>query len=174
MGERQTLPRLWLVTDERQGERLLPAVTRLPSDAGILFRHYGLDGDARRSLFDRVRADAGSRMLLLAGPPTLAASWGADGWHGWGEGAGPHSVSVHNEQEIRRAETIGADLAFLAPVHPTRSHPGGRTLGVERFAALAAMTRMPIIALGGVTHENAPDLIERGAYGWGAVDAWSG
>ncbi len=172
MDARQSLPRLWLVTDERQGERLLPAVGRLPANAGILFRHYSLAEGQRRTLFDAVRRAGSDRALLLAGPAELARSWGADGWHGWGEGPGLHSASVHDVTEIRRAEDLGADLLFLAPVHPTRSHPGGTTLGIDRFATLVAETKLPVIALGGMTPENAPEALRRGAYGWGAVDAW--
>ena len=172
MSPRQSLPRIWLVTDERQGDRLLPAVARLPDEAGILFRHYSLTDGERRALFEAVRAASGDRMLLLAGPAALAETWGADGWHGWGEGNGLHSASVHDLAEIRRAEALGAELLFLAPVYPTRSHPDGSTLGTGRFADLAAATKLPVIALGGVTPSNAPELLARGAYGWAAVDAW--
>ena len=35
---RQTLPRLWLMTDERVGDALIPAVERLPRGAGTVFR----------------------------------------------------------------------------------------------------------------------------------------
>ena len=172
MSPRQSLPRIWLVTDERQGEALLPAVARLPEGAGILFRHYSLPERERRTLFDSIRAAGGERLLLLAGPPALAKDWSADGWHGWDEGEGLRSASVHDLAEIRRAESLGATLLFLAPVYPTRSHPDAPTLGVERFAALAAQTRLPVIALGGVAADNAPELLARGAHGWAAVDAW--
>lgn len=172
MSPRQSLPRIWLVTDERQGDGLLPTIARLPDDAGILFRHYSLAAVDRRALFDAVRVAGGERLLLLAGSARLAEAWGADGWHGWGDGEGMRSASVHDLAEIRRAEEQGADLLFLAPVYPTRSHPGAPALGVERFAALAATTKLPVIALGGLTPDNAEELRSRGAYGWAAVDAW--
>ena len=172
MVTRQSLPRIWLVTDERQGDRLLSAVERLPAGGGILFRHYNLAADARRALFDRVRGRSG-HMLLLAGTPGLAASWGADGWHGGGEGPGFHSASVHNLAEIRQAEANDAGLLFLGPVFPTRSHPGAAMLGAEGFQRLATETSLPVIALGGVNAERAALLTSLGAYGWGAVDAWT-
>jgi thiamine-phosphate pyrophosphorylase len=74
---------------------------------------------------------------------------------------------------VRRAEAEGADLLFVSPVYPTRSHPGGKTLGPRRFAQLAEQARRPVIALGGVTRANAPKLMRLGAYGWAGIDAWT-
>lgn len=175
MTPRQPLPRIWLVTDERQEDRLLPGIDRLPDGAGILFRHYGLRADARRELFERVVTRARPRgiAVLLAGPPELAASWAADGWHGWGRGPGLHSAPVHDLREIRRAEAQGAALLFLSPAFPTRSHPGASSLGPRRFGQLARQARRPVVALGGVTPRNAPRLTRAGAYGWAGVDAWT-
>lgn len=175
MSIRHSLPRVWLVTDERQGERVVEAVGRLPVRAGILFRHYSLPQPTRRALFDRVAAAARPRgaTILLAGTARLAWEWGADGWHGWDEARGLRSASVHNLRELRRAEAGGAALLFVSPVYPTRSHPGAATLGPRRFALLSARARRPVIALGGVRQENAPKLLRLGAHGWAAVDAWS-
>ena len=51
MTARQTAwPRTWLMTDERLGVRLWEAIDRLPSDSGIVFRHYSLGAAARRAL----------------------------------------------------------------------------------------------------------------------------
>jgi len=175
MAARQPLPRAWLVTDERQGDRLLPAVARLPFGSGILFRHYSLAEAERRALFVEIRAIARRRahLLLLAGPRSLALSWGAHGWHGKGRGAGLHSASVHSLAEIRAAERAGASILFLSPIYPTRSHPGAATLGPEGFARLARRTELPVIALGGVDQSRARTLMALGAYGWAAVDAWT-
>lgn len=172
MSPRQSLPRTWLVTDERMGDGVVGAVARLPERAGILFRHYRLAHAERRALFDRSREAAEGRLILLAGPPELAVAWGADGWHGWDTGAGLHSVSVHDLRELRRAESLGVGLLFVSPVFPTRSHPGATTLGPRRFARLAQQARRPVIALGGVTPANKDKLVRLGAYGWAAVDAW--
>lgn len=176
MAARQPLPRAWLVTDERQGDRLLPAVARLPFGCGILFRHYSLGHAERHALFLAIRAVARRRghLLLLAGSRARALAWGADGWHGKGRGAGLHSASVHDLAEMRAAERAGASILFLSPAYPTRSHPGAATLGLSGFARLARRTELPVIALGGLDPSRARALMARGAYGWAAVDAWLG
>ena len=168
MEPSQPLPRLWLMTDERLGERLFEAVERLPEAGGIVFRHYGLPADQRRALFDAVRRRAGGRMLLLAGPADEARAWGAGGAHGRGRGA--LTAPAHGLGEIRAAEAAGARLVFLSPVFPTRSHPGAPALGATGFDTLAAQTRLPVVALGGV--DEARFGLLQNAYGWAAVDAW--
>jgi len=172
MRARQPLPRLWLMTDERQGKGLLGAVARLPDGAGIVFRHHGLPEVARRDLFERVRA-AAPGVVLLAGPADQARAWGADGSHGRGSGEGMRSAPVHNQAEIRAAERHGADLLFLSPVFPTRSHPEARTLGLALFAWLARRTPLPVIALGGMNVARGRRLASFGAYGWAGIDAWA-
>jgi thiamine-phosphate pyrophosphorylase len=172
MRPRQPLPRLWLMTDERQGDALFGAIARLPEGAGIVFRHHSLAEVARHDLFDRVRA-AAPGPVLLAGPADRARAWGADGSHGRGRGAGLRSASVHSLPEIRIAERHGAALLFLAPVYPTRSHPEARPLGLARFAWLARRTTLPVIALGGMNEARGARLASFGAYGWGGIDAWT-
>jgi thiamine-phosphate pyrophosphorylase len=172
MRASQPLPRLWLMTDERLGRGLIDAALRLPEDAGIVFRHYGLEEAARRALFDRVREVVPNALLLLAGPADQARAWGADGSHGSGRGAGLRSAPVHNAAQIRGAERAGAALLFLSPVYATRSHPGARLLGLARFAWLARRTALPVIALGGMDTARGRRLASFGAYGWAAIDAW--
>ena len=168
MHRRQSLPRLWLMTDERQGAGLLNAVARLPRGAGLVFRHYTLPAEARRRLWEQVRT-AGRRRgltLVVAGPPLP----GADGVHNR-RGAGLRTWSAHNLREIRAAERAGADAIFLSPVFSTRSHPGAPALGAARFALLTRRTDLPVIALGGMDGGKARTL--RGAYGWAGIDAWA-
>jgi len=176
MRPRQPLPRLWLMTDERLGPALFPAIERLPEGSGVVFRHYSLGETERRRMFDAVRAVAEERtlILLLSGRPEQARDWGADGSHGRGPGSGLRSAPVHDHRELRAAERAGADLLFVSPVFATRSHPGSRPLGLARFAWLARRTALPVIALGGMNATRGRTLASFGAYGWGGIDAWSG
>ena len=172
MVPRQPLPRRWLMTDERLGDRLFEAIARLPEGSGIVFRHYR--ATARRALFDRVAVAARRRglLLLLAGPADEAEAWGADGSHGRGLGAGLRTAPAHDLPEIRAAEDARAAAVFLSPVFATRSHPEAPALGPDLFAELAAQTRLPVLALGGMTEERYALLA--GAYGWAGIDAWLG
>ena len=168
MKRRQSLPRLWLMTDERQGEQLWKALDRLPRGAGIVFRHYSLAAHERRSLFARVRTIAKARglTLIVAGSPLP----GADGTHNR-RGCGLRTASAHNLRELKAAERAGVDLVFLSPVFPTRSHPEARALGPRRFALIAHQAKVPVIALGGMDAAKFRAL--GGAHGWAGIDAWA-
>jgi thiamine-phosphate pyrophosphorylase len=161
-------PRLWLMTDERQGDALWTALERLPRGAGIVFRHRTLAAAARRALFARVKSIARRRGLLVvvAGPPLA----GGAGVHNR-RGGGISTASAHNLRELRAAERAGADLVFLSPVYATRSHPDARPMGPRRFALIAHQARVPVIALGGMNAARFRAL--GGAYGWAGIDAWT-
>lgn len=172
------LPTMWLMTDERvTNASLMQALDHLPRGAGVVFRHYSLAAAPRHALFDRVRAIARRRrlVLLLAGSAKTARAWKADGWHGRTPGPSDmlHSAPAHSVSEIKQAEYVKADLVFLSPVFPTRSHLGGRNIGRTGFASLARQVRMPVIALGGMTYARWRRLRGAGAYGWAAIDAWA-
>ncbi len=174
MDRRQPLPQLWLMTDERQGDSLWQALERLPRGGGIVFRHYSLDASERAELFRRVKTHARQRglVLVVAGSGSALRGEGVHGRDPQRRRPGIRTAPVHHLREIRAAERAGADLLFLSPAFPTRSHPRGRTLGPLCFRLLARQSRLPVIALGGMNAKRARRL--RGAiYGWAAIDAWT-
>ena len=184
MRSRQSPPRLWLMTDERMGDALWPALERLPRGGGIVFRHHRTPIGKRRSLFVRVRAVARRRRLLvvLADDARRAVAWRADGVHGRGpiHAARPllRTAPAHDGRELVAAMRAGVDLIFLSPVFPTRSHPDAPTLGPVRFGLLAHAAERRgggprIIALGGISPRRYRRLAALGADGWAAIDAWS-
>jgi len=175
MRSRQPLPRLWLMTDERMGEKLWDALARLPRGSSVIFRHYATAD--RRALFERVRTITRKRglILLLAGSPREAAAWRADGVHG----RSPHlrtirpllrTAPAHDARELAR---VRAHAVLLSPVFATRSHPGAKALGPMRFAELARMSEAPAIALGGMDARRFRHLTRLGAYGWAGIDAFT-
>lgn len=155
-GGRQ-LPPLWLFTDEHRLPDPRPSVARLPRGlAGVVLRH---DRDPRRAALGRDLARlcrARGLVLVVAGDVRLAAALRGGVHLRGGRWPGPLRVrrlvssSAHSWPDLRRAQRAGATLAFLAPVFPTASHPGARTLGPARWTRLAHAAPLTVAALGGI------------------------
>lgn len=79
-------------------------------------------------------------------------------------------VSVGSDDEV--AGATGADYAGIGPVFGTVSKPdAGWAIGVAEFARLSARTGLPSVGIGGVTPENAGDVIAAGAAGVAVISA---
>jgi len=79
-------------------------------------------------------------------------------------------ASCHNLDELRGAEEGGADFALFGPVfQPLSKESAATPLGVENLAEAARAVRIPVLALGGVTLENAADCLRAGASGLAAI-----
>lgn len=86
---------------------------------------------------------------------------------------GPDAViglSARTEQQLDRALGLGADYVGIGPLHDTATKadaPAG--LGHERWAHLAAASRVPAVAIGGVTAADAAQVRLAGASGCAVV-----
>ncbi|HZI56671.1 MAG TPA: thiamine phosphate synthase [Verrucomicrobiae bacterium] len=93
--------------------------------------------------------------------------------HAGVSGPGVHpiiGVSAHSVAEVASAEAHGADFAVFAPVFEksgTANHEGLEQL--RRICHRADAAHMPVLALGGITLENARQCIEAGAAGIAAI-----
>ena len=85
-------------------------------------------------------------------------------------------VSAHSAAEVASAEAHGADFAVFAPVFE-KVGGKGRTVnreGLEQLRRIchrtdAAQPSMPVLALGGITLENAQQCVAAGAAGIAAI-----
>lgn len=80
-------------------------------------------------------------------------------------------VSCHTVQEVALAESQGADFAVFGPVFGKGGQPGVGLAALEEVThrAAAAAQRMPVLALGGVTAENAGECLRAGAAGLAGI-----
>ena len=78
-------------------------------------------------------------------------------------------ASVHSLQELSSAESHGADFALFAPVFEKE----GKTVngGLRKLAEACSKPNrdMPVLALGGITLENARECMQAGANGIAAI-----
>jgi thiamine-phosphate pyrophosphorylase len=72
--------------------------------------------------------------------------------------------STHNEQQLRAGDLEPVDYLAIGPVFPTGSKQNpDPVLGLDRLRSLRAMTRKPLVAIGGITRETALAVLEAGA-----------
>lgn len=74
-------------------------------------------------------------------------------------------ISTHNAEELEQAWQRGADFVTLSPVQQTASHPEQAAMGWQNFASLVRQAKLPVYALGGMTHQNITQAQQLGAQG---------
>ena len=79
-------------------------------------------------------------------------------------------LSCHSLGAALGAARAGADYIYFSPIFFTPSKANyGPPQGVERLARICAAVDIPVIAIGGVTVENAPECFCAGASGIAAI-----
>ncbi|MGH9631796.1 MAG: thiamine phosphate synthase [Bryobacteraceae bacterium] len=72
--------------------------------------------------------------------------------------------STHNEAQFRAALEEPVDYVALGPVFPTgnKINPDA-VVGVDELARLRPLSRLPLVAIGGITRANAESVLAAGA-----------
>lgn len=73
--------------------------------------------------------------------------------------------SVHSLDEAKKVQADGADYAVFGHIFSSRSKPDLPPRGLEQLLVLTSSLTIPIIAIGGITPENAHQVICSGAKG---------
>jgi len=155
----------------------------------VQLREKDMDAQSRYELGQQLReltAEAGVD-LIVNDRIDLAIAIDADGVH-LGQSDLPISVarkqlgddaiigaSVSTVSEARLAAITGADYLGVGAIYGTNSKPEAPTaddgLGVETLSDIVQTVRIPVVAIGGITPENAAEPIEAGASSVAVISA---
>lgn len=177
-----SLPRLYPILDSGffpEIDAMLEAANELVAAGCTLLQYRNKSGHARvileqarefkKALPDSVRLIMNDRAdLCLAAefdgvhvgqddlsPEALRSIIGPDRWLG---------VSTHNPEQLREADLTSADYLAIGPVFSTTSKERpDPVVGLEGVRRARALTRKPLVAIGGITRANAASVIEAGA-----------
>lgn len=155
---------------------------------GATMLHLRLQDESPRTLVRAARAlrhAAPGVPLLVNERADVALAAEADGVHVGSDGIAPAAlrrvvparfiigVSVGSDDEV--AHAAGADYVGIGPVFATGSRTtGGIAIGIARFSELAERCRLPAVAVGGISPENAGAVLAAGARGVAVISALFG
>lgn len=125
--------------------------------------------------------------LIINDSVEVAAAVGADGLH-VGQGdlpaeaaralLGPNAtigLSITAIEQMRKADVRFADYLGVGPIFASSTKPDAAApLGLEGLALARTMTALPIVAIGGISAENATQTMAAGANGIAVVSAIMG
>lgn len=175
-------PPLLLITDRLQAAHALPEIIEAGLRAGcrwVSVREKDLPEQALFELLTHLRrlTDAYGALISLHGSARQALHAGLNAVH---LSAGTNTfearqllgkealigISVHGVDEIAALDPSYVDYAILGPIFLTGSKPGyGPALGSEGFGEAVRASRVPVVAVGGISAENMPDVRISGATG---------
>lgn len=180
MGSR--IPRLYAIIDAAQtGARSPVQVAETLLAAGVRLIQYRDKTATSRRLFEVcreivVRTKREEALFIVNDRADVARASGADGVHVGqedlplelvrrvlqpGQWAG---VSTHTLPQMAKAEASSADYVAFGPIFATRSKDRpDPVVGLDGLREARQKTRKPLVAIGGITLENAPSVIEAGA-----------
>lgn len=176
------LPRLYAIIDSAQTRNLEPVdVADVLLSAGVRLIQYRGKTDSSRRQFDVCSAMAervhqAGGIFIVNDRADLARITGADGVHVGQEdlpveearrvllGGQRVGVSTHTRTQFEEAVTTSADYIAFGPIFPTGSKERpDPVVGLERLREMRGLTHKPLVAIGGITLDNAASVIEAGA-----------
>jgi thiamine-phosphate pyrophosphorylase len=178
-----TLPKLYPIVDRATLDARGVSVREFAREmalAGVDMLQYrdkgGAPDEVLRAAKEIAAEFAGSgRELIMNDRPDLAllAGWGVHVGH---EDLSPGDarkvlgarrvigVSTHNDSQVMEADASAADYIAIGPVFATATKADTQpVVGLEGVRRARALTRKPLVAIGGITRENARSVIDAGA-----------
>jgi thiamine-phosphate pyrophosphorylase len=184
MDKMISLPRLYPVVDAtffRSSAELVDFAQALAAGGCALLQYRNKSGNARMMLeqareLRRRFPSQGMVHLIMNDRADLCLAADFDGVHVGQEDLSPEAVrkiigtnrwlgvSTHNPEQLREADLAPADYLAIGPVFPTTSkEKPDPVVGLEGVRRARQLTRKPLVAIGGITRQNAASVIEAGA-----------
>ena len=81
-------------------------------------------------------------------------------------------ITVNTVEQALEAASLGADYLGVSPIFATQTKlDAGEPAGLHLLREIRLRVKIPLIAIGGITLDNAPDVIAAGADGFCAISA---
>jgi thiamine-phosphate pyrophosphorylase len=176
------LPRLYAILDAAcfpDAPAMFAAAEQLRAGGATLLQYRNKSGNARQMLEharDLKRVVGPHVSLILNDRADLALAADFDGLHVGQNDLSPEAarpiigpnlwlgVSTHNPEQIAEADKTDADYLAIGPVFATtRKANPDPVVGLDGVRRARELTRKPLVAIGGITRNNARSVIEAGA-----------
>ena len=134
----------------------------------------------------RDRCRAAGATFVVNDRLDLALALGADGVHLGQDDLPPAAarpllrpgmilgLSTHSLEQARAAQAAGADYVAVGSMFPTGTKPDFQLVGPEIIGKLRGEISVPLIGIGGITHDNVTQVIRAGADGVAVISAVCG
>jgi thiamine-phosphate pyrophosphorylase len=175
-------PRLYAILDcahFSDTEALCLSAGELVAGGVTLLQYRNKSGSARRMLEQArqlKRCLPASVKLIMNDRADLCLAAGFDGVHLGQDDLSPEGarkvigealwlgVSTHTPEQLAAADKTRADYLAIGPVFQTRSKANpDPVVGLDGVRRARALTRKPLVAIGGITRDNCRSVIEAGA-----------
>ena len=187
MSTKQNFPRLYPILDagflpqeQQPRTEFLQSIGEELAEVGVQILQYrnkqGSDAEVLADAKILRKCTPASLKLILNDRVKLLAATTFDGVHVGQEDMSPAQarsilgpekllgVSTHNEAQLRHATQQPIDYIAIGPVFVTTSKENpDPVIGLEGVRMARAMTDRPLVAIGGITVENALSVYQAGA-----------
>lgn len=178
--------RLYAITDRAMARRSHDEIVDAVARGGgrlVQLREKQLPARAlyREAAAAILKARGAGMRLIINDRADIALLVGADGVHLGQEDLAPEKVrallgedaiiglSTHSLEQAQIADRLPVDYIAVGPIYRTGTKPeasAGVTsgqVGLELLRSVRAVVQKPIVAIGGITLENAPEVLRAGA-----------
>lgn len=80
-------------------------------------------------------------------------------------------LSTHSLKEAEAAQDSGADYIAIGPIFKSTTKDVSSPLGADIIRAVKKISKLPVIAIGGINEENVGDVMQAGADGAAVISA---